>query len=151
NAPGYYPQPSGYTLPGYNNATPGYSTQPYGFTLPGYDRGYINAAVASGNQANNVATNGPGNNLDKSRAYIHVKVPANAQVLFDDTPMTQTGPARIFMTPVLAKDKNYSFQITARWTEDGKERQQVRTVPIVPGQTAQVDFLTPENNDNNPA
>jgi uncharacterized protein (TIGR03000 family) len=73
-------------------------------------------------------------------ARIHVHVPANAKVLIDSNPTAQTGTDRVFRTPALADDHPYSYEISARWTQDGTERRETRVVRFLPGQTVEVDF-----------
>jgi uncharacterized protein (TIGR03000 family) len=73
-------------------------------------------------------------------AYIRVRVPAGAQVFFDDNPTAQMGTDRLFVTPPLDRGERYSYVVSARWMEGGKERRESRTVPVAPGQTAAVDF-----------
>jgi uncharacterized protein (TIGR03000 family) len=87
---------------------------------------------------------------DPSRAYIRVRVPADAQVMFDGTPTKQTGTDRMFMTPSLAGNQNYTYDITAQWQENGKDRKQTKTVKLVPGQTVDVDFTSGQGQNNNP-
>ena len=82
------------------------------------------------------------NSTDASRAMVRVRVPANAQVFFDDSPTTQTGPDRTFMTGPL-EPGTYSYNISARWMENGKERRENRSVRVTPGQTADVNFMGP--------
>jgi uncharacterized protein (TIGR03000 family) len=76
-------------------------------------------------------------------ASIHVRVPENAQVFFDDTPTTQTGRDRMFATAPLDSGKNYTYTISARWTENGQERRDSRTVRLNLGGTVDVDFTAP--------
>jgi uncharacterized protein (TIGR03000 family) len=81
--------------------------------------------------------------MEKTRAYIRVRVPDGARVLFDDSPTTQMGRDRLFVSPPLEDGQSYRYQVSARWTQDGKERTENRSIRVMPGQTATVDFSEP--------
>jgi uncharacterized protein (TIGR03000 family) len=125
----------GYYSP-YNYSAPYYATPAYGAAN---NSGIASAAYQSAYPPSMTA-------MDTSRAYIHVHVPANAQVLFDNTATEQTGPERTFMSPPLEGNQNYSYQITAKWMENGKDQQQTRTVRLVRGQNVNVDFTPAQGN-----
>jgi uncharacterized protein (TIGR03000 family) len=78
--------------------------------------------------------------IESDRAYIRVRVPAGARVFFDDAPTRQAGTDRLFVSPPLDNGESYSYQVSARWMQDGRERQENRTVRVLPGQTVNVDF-----------
>jgi uncharacterized protein (TIGR03000 family) len=78
--------------------------------------------------------------MDASRAYIRVRVPAGAQVMFDGSRTRQTGTDRLFQSPPLQVGAAYTYQVSARWQVNGYERNEVRTVRVVPGQVVDVDF-----------
>jgi len=101
---------------------------------------YIDGTFAPSYQSFYPPTGAIQNSADASRAMVRVHVPENAQVFFDDSPTTQTGPDRTFMTGPLEQG-TYSYTISARWMENGKERRENRTVRVIPGQTAEVDFM----------
>jgi uncharacterized protein (TIGR03000 family) len=73
-------------------------------------------------------------------AVIHVHVPADAQVSFEGTPTRQTGSDRLFLSPPLDPAQTYTYDISARWLQDGKERREERTVSVRAGHTVNVDF-----------
>ncbi len=152
---GYYGQPgygwgSGYYGHPGTFMTPGYSAQPYVYGAPGYDQGYSTVMPSAGYQS----FYPPGGTFqgqapqDNSRAYIHVRVPANAQVMFDGTPTQQTGTDRTFQTPPLQVNQNYTYEISASWMDNGQQRKQTRTVHMTPGQTVNVDFMSPQGNQS---
>jgi len=123
-----YVQPAGFPA-----QTSGYAT-----VMPGYG-GYQAFYPPTG-----VAQPATQPTTDSSRAYIHVRVPADAQVMFDGSPTKQTGAERMFMTPSLAAGSNYSYEISAKWMDNGQPREQTRTVRLTPGQTVNVDFSAPQ-------
>jgi len=74
-------------------------------------------------------------------ARITVRVPdPNATVLFDGAATTTKGTVRDFDTPPLSQG-DYSYQITAKWMENGKEMTKTQTVHVIPGAQAIVNFL----------
>jgi uncharacterized protein (TIGR03000 family) len=75
---------------------------------------------------------------------VRVLVPADAQVWFSGEPTTQRGSPRLFVTPSLAEGKALTYEVRARWTEDGKAVEQTRQVVVHPGDRITVDFLTPQ-------
>jgi len=116
-------------------SSPGYYSQPYAYSAPasGYPAaGYQSLYPPSGTTQPSTM---PG--------YVHIRVPADAKVFFDDTPTTETGPDRMFVTPPLDPNQNYSYEISARWMDNGQERKQTRTVRPMPGQTVDVNFMSP--------
>jgi len=81
------------------------------------------------------APSAPGN-----RARIRLIVPAGAKVWFGNTATQQTAPARHFESPELTPGKDYVYDITARWTENGKEVTRTRHVGVSAGSSVTVDF-----------
>jgi uncharacterized protein (TIGR03000 family) len=82
-----------------------------------------------------------GNISDK--ALISVKVPANAEIKFDDFKTTQTGAARQFITPALEGKGDFSYEIHAHWMEGDKPIDQTRKVTVRAGGRATIDFTAP--------
>jgi uncharacterized protein (TIGR03000 family) len=125
----------------------GYNVNPYAYSSPIYNSGYTTVIPGSGvYQAAyppQGAVQGQGT-IDASRCYIHVHVPANAQVMFDNTPTQQTGMDRTFMSPALDNNQNYTYQISARWMDNGQQRNETRTVRLIQGQSVNVDFTSPQ-------
>jgi uncharacterized protein (TIGR03000 family) len=145
---GYSPYWSGYSMSpyaGYNYTQPFTYSQPVTYAQV-RDTGYA-PVVPAGYQS--FYPQGGTQGQQDNRAFIHVRVPPNAQVFFDDTPTKQSGPERNFVTPPL-DGKNYSYDVSARWTDNnGKEQRESRTVRLTPGQSINVDFMTSASTNNN--
>jgi uncharacterized protein (TIGR03000 family) len=75
-----------------------------------------------------------------TRAHVTAKVPADAQIWFDGTPTTSTGPVRQFDSPPLTPGSRYGYEVRARWTENGHEVTQTQQVAVTAGAHVQVDF-----------
>jgi uncharacterized protein (TIGR03000 family) len=74
-------------------------------------------------------------------AKIDVIVPSStAAVLIDGKATAQKGTMRKFETPDLASGRSFSSEFTVRWTENGQQREQSRTVSYRAGQHLTVDF-----------
>jgi uncharacterized protein (TIGR03000 family) len=72
-----------------------------------------------------------------------VRVPADAEIWFDNTKMTRTGTVREYVTPALTPGQEYSYMVRAHWTAGGRVVDQTHKVSFRPGQSILVDFLTP--------
>jgi len=144
---GYYsPYYGGYVMPDmYANP------QPYNFSSPIVTGGYYYPGMVSSSQSlypPDGRMQG-GMLMDNTRALIDVRVPANARVLFDNSPTQQQGTNRRFVTPPLEPNNQYVYKITAEWTENGQQRHEDRTVRLTPGQTSQVNFLSGQQQNTN--
>jgi uncharacterized protein (TIGR03000 family) len=73
-------------------------------------------------------------------ATLDVQVPADAEVWVQGRKTTLTGRGRRFQSPPLQPGFTYKYEVQARWTENGAELTQVRTVRVRPGQTEVVAF-----------
>jgi uncharacterized protein (TIGR03000 family) len=77
---------------------------------------------------------------EAARAEVLVRLPrADAELWFDNTPTKQTGKVRRFYTPPLASGR-YTYEVRARWQEDGRWRQEVRSIYLHAGDVLEVDF-----------
>jgi uncharacterized protein (TIGR03000 family) len=111
-APNYYNGPPSYAVdPGVNYAQP--QSSPY----------YGNPAMA------------------QQTANMTVLLPApNAQVWFDNTPTSQQGVERVFHSPSLAPNQNFTYTIRAHWMENGQPVDQERQVVVQAGKNVTVNF-----------
>jgi uncharacterized protein (TIGR03000 family) len=139
---GYYP---------YYNTYPSssYDTYPYVESSPTYDSGYAGSYGDVGSSTppavNYQSFYPPATATTESDngAHVTVTVPAGAQLWFDGTPTTSTGSVREFNSPPLTPGHRYSYEVQARWNENGKEVTQTQKVQVGAGTHAQVDFPVP--------
>jgi uncharacterized protein (TIGR03000 family) len=75
-------------------------------------------------------------------ALITVKIPAEADLWFDDLKTFQGGSYRRFLTPPLGKGHNLSYNLRARWQIQGVELTRVERIQVVPGERFTINFLT---------
>jgi uncharacterized protein (TIGR03000 family) len=75
-------------------------------------------------------------------AHVSVTVPPGAEIWFDGTATTSIGTVRQFNSPPLTPGK-HSYEIRARWSEDGREVTQMQRVGVTPGAHVNVSFPVP--------
>jgi uncharacterized protein (TIGR03000 family) len=80
---------------------------------------------------------------DSNRAVIRLRVPANAQVWFDNKPTSLTGALRRFFSEGLQPGKDYSYQIRVRWTEGGRAVEQTRKITFRSGDQLTLNLMQP--------
>jgi uncharacterized protein (TIGR03000 family) len=71
---------------------------------------------------------------------VSVNVPANAEVWFDGQKTNQTGPDRVFHSPPLRPGIGYMYLVRAKWSEGGRETEQVQTITVHAGERVVVAF-----------
>ena len=76
--------------------------------------------------------------------YLTVRVPADADFFVDGVATRQTGTSRKFVSPALAAGQEYAYELTARWSENGREVVQTRRVNVTAGDRRLVDFTQPD-------
>jgi len=78
--------------------------------------------------------------IDQS-VLLEMRLPVSTAELFIDGQRTnQTGVLRTFRSPPLDKDKRYTYEIEARWQEDGKPISRLEKVVVEAGQQVRIDF-----------
>jgi uncharacterized protein (TIGR03000 family) len=144
---GYYPSRWYYSSPGYttyyypSNSYTTYapadyypsSTPSYSYSAPGDTSSYYGYGAAAM----------PREGADTARLNVRLPDP-DARVWIEDKETRQRGTLREFVSPPLNPDKRYTYEVRARWMENGKEMERTRTVPVRANDTATVDFTAPE-------
>jgi uncharacterized protein (TIGR03000 family) len=78
---------------------------------------------------------------DPNVANVEVRVPENAKIWIDGQTTTPTGAVRHFVSPPLEKDKSFTYEIRALWTDaNGKEIDQTKKVQVKAGGWIGVNF-----------
>jgi uncharacterized protein (TIGR03000 family) len=120
---GGYSSPSYYSGDYYSSPSTTYSYPAPSYGSPSYSYG----AMAREERANT--------------AQVDVRVPdPNAEIWIEGSKTQQRGTLRLFESPPLNPDKNYTYDIRARWTENGREVERTKTVPVRANERANVDF-----------
>jgi len=147
-----------YGAPAYGYYHHGYGAYPfrYGYGIGSYYRPYAYPGYASSYYPSDYAYVAPSVTTYQSNYYVaptvevgntalvDVYLPTpDAAVWFGDYPTQQTGTARQFQSPPLAPGRNFTYNITARWTVGGQPVQQTRAVVVQAGSRAAVDFNQP--------
>jgi len=77
------------------------------------------------------------------RVQIHLQVPVNARVWFDNEKTVQNGSSRDFITPPLSTGKEFSYAIRAEWTDNGHKVESTRRIRIHAGDRVSLDLSGP--------
>jgi uncharacterized protein (TIGR03000 family) len=75
-----------------------------------------------------------------------VTLPPDAKLFVDGAPTTSTSSSRLFVSPALDGDENYSYTLRAEVIRNGRTVTETRKVPVWPGETTNVvllDFRAP--------
>ena len=73
-------------------------------------------------------------------AHVTVRVPADAVIWFDETRMTSIGSSREYQSPPLTPGTRYTYDIRARWNENGQTVSQTQKVEVTAGGRIDVTF-----------
>jgi uncharacterized protein (TIGR03000 family) len=73
-------------------------------------------------------------------ALIEIKVPADAQIWFDGTRTAQTGAVRYYVTPRLGAGRTWTYEVRARWQQDGQPVTRTRQLQLEAGKEARLDL-----------
>jgi uncharacterized protein (TIGR03000 family) len=131
-----------YTAPYYYGSTY-YSPSVYSSSPTMYGNAFVSGTTASG--ANSTTQSFyPPNWRGDMPAFIDVQVPADAQIWFDGESTSQGGMERTFRSPPLAQGQNYSYEVKARWNENGKDMERTRKVGVHAGERVNVNLMANE-------
>jgi uncharacterized protein (TIGR03000 family) len=125
----------------YYYTNPTYESSPI-ITYPSSPTGYVldsSASMPAGTVTTQAFYTGP--SRDPNAALVRVSVPnSNANIWFDGSPTQQQGFQRLYVTPPLDRNRNYTYAIKASWMENGQEVSREKQVDIRAGQEAFVSF-----------
>jgi uncharacterized protein (TIGR03000 family) len=76
-------------------------------------------------------------------AYLTLRVPAQAEISFDGEKTMQKGALRRYISPPVNPSGMYTYEIKAKWMQDGQERVVTRNVDVRAGEQLQVDLTRP--------
>jgi uncharacterized protein (TIGR03000 family) len=112
----------------------------YGGSYPWYDyQPYYGWSFSSGSDMSEYADGSTLQQPDYS-AHITVTLPADAELWFNGTKMTNTGPERNFRSPELTPGRRYTYDVLARWKEHGQEVTQSRKIAVRAGGSVYLEF-----------
>lgn len=80
-----------------------------------------------------------------SSALIEVRLPADAQLWFENTSTGQTGAYRRFQTPPLSPGRELVYTVQVRWIVNGAELSRIEEVHVAAGGRYIVNFLTTDH------
>jgi uncharacterized protein (TIGR03000 family) len=71
----------------------------------------------------------------ENRVMLNIQAPAGANLWISDVFVGQGGSSRQFVSPPLENGRTYTYDIKARWMQDGREMTSTRTLEFQGGQT----------------
>lgn len=86
---------------------------------------------------------GTSTGLNKADGLLAVNVPEDAKIFVNGQPTSSTGAARQYVSRDLANGYNYAYEVRAEVVRDGKTVEQVKTVNVRAGETANLAFDFP--------
>jgi uncharacterized protein (TIGR03000 family) len=87
--------------------------------------------------------------LDRSSVYISVNVPAEAKIFVNGNPTTSTGTSRQFVSRGLRTGRQYTYELKAELSRDGKTLTDTQVVQLVAGERKEVAFKLNEAAEQN--
>jgi uncharacterized protein (TIGR03000 family) len=146
-APGYYGSsyyPWTYYTPSYYSSGV-YGYGPYALGTPaaaGFTSYYYEPAGSVEDRSiMPVAYEEPGT---EDAVHLRVRVPADAELFFDGQPTKQRGTEREFYSPPLTPGRDYTYDIKARWNDNGKTVERTRKVQVHADDWINIDMTSPE-------
>jgi uncharacterized protein (TIGR03000 family) len=146
---------SGYVYPGTSSSagpsafygrtwSPTYSPTYQSYNLPIYSSNSMPVVVNANSTPSMVTEEEQEEPASAMRtASIQVRVPANAEIWFDNSKTRQTGALRIFVSPPLDSGKMFTYVVHARWTDNsGKVIDQTKKVEVQAGTWSIADFTS---------
>src|SRR5262245_11060717 len=131
---GSYPYSSGFYPYSDDYLPDSYATEPY-------DDSYL-GSVSTYNTSYSSSYYQPPQQ-DNLSADVTLTVPADAELWFNGTKVTSTGTVREFRSPPLALGHQYTYDIRARWNENGHPVTQTQEITVTPGGLVRLEFPIP--------
>jgi uncharacterized protein (TIGR03000 family) len=131
---------SGSSYRGSYPSSPNYSAAPT-YTYPTAPATNVQSAAPGSGGNSDRAFYSPAESFPEERAVsLNIAVPAGASIWFDGVATTQQGALRRFISPRIDSDQDYVYNITAKWTSNGKEIAQSRRLVVRAGDVVNVTF-----------
>ena len=113
---------------------------PYSGHSPRFGAGYGDAPPDGPDRSSGQGGPARGKPAPGRTARVTVRVPADAELWFDEATTKSTGRVRRFVTPELAPDREFTYEVRARWHEDGRLVTRTRKAVVTAGADVEVDF-----------
>jgi uncharacterized protein (TIGR03000 family) len=125
-----------------SSANPDRSSSPSGVGT-GIGGDYVPPYLKASDTGSRLPTNG----VQDNKAHIWLRVPAGAQVWVDGTRTRQTGETRHYYSPPLTPGKKYAYEISVRWTRDGKPVEKNQRIIVQAGSMIRQDVTQQRDNE----
>jgi uncharacterized protein (TIGR03000 family) len=126
----YYSYGRGFYFAGYLGPVPGGPVYPFGYRCPAHEPALVHAepTVPAPFAA------------DPTAAMLNVRVPTDAVVWLEGNPTKQSGASRLFVSPPLERGHDYTYEVRARWKDNGRDVEETRTLTVHAGDRLNVAF-----------
>jgi uncharacterized protein (TIGR03000 family) len=150
--PRYYGS-SGWYAPGYTRwYAPGYTRwygprYSYDWSTPSYYSSSFPTARSGSFYSSDMSRGGyygaqAGDTAPADRTVvIDVRVPSDAEIWFEGAKTQSTGTFREFVSPQLEPGQDYTYQMRARWMDNGQEVNKTRELRVRAGDQLSLDLL----------
>jgi uncharacterized protein (TIGR03000 family) len=102
---------------------------------------YYGCDVAPSQDGGQVGAISPsGAPIYRDRATVDVRLPADAKLYADGSPIPVTSSRTIFVTPQLQDGKDYNYRLEAVWSREGKTVRRSQSVSLRAGQVSEAQF-----------
>jgi uncharacterized protein (TIGR03000 family) len=152
---GYYGRGWGYGgrwggYPGsYAYSYPMYGGSSYAYGSPG---GYSTYQSLYPPQSASPGSYGAGQAVSSNVVTATFRLPTpDAELWVEGEKMSATGTTRQFVSPSLEPGRNYTYTFRARWTEDGRPKEQTKEVRVSPGDRINVTFGDKDDSEKRPS
>jgi uncharacterized protein (TIGR03000 family) len=135
----HWNRPGGYSYQGFPGWYGGYGWYGGSYNRP-YSYGWYPNYYYGDNGMESGMPFGFGGPTAEPKARLLVVVPPDARVYVDDQATRQTGIERIYESPPLEQG-TYTYNIRAKWTENGKEVSHEKKVKVEPGRMSVANFM----------
>jgi len=75
-----------------------------------------------------------------NEVLFEVRAPEKAEIWFEGKKTEQTGTIRQYVSTGLTPGQKYTYELKAKWMEDGKEKVETRNIEVAAGQFKTIDL-----------
>jgi uncharacterized protein (TIGR03000 family) len=86
----------------------------------------------------------------EATARVNVLVPSQATLYIQGVRMNETGSYREFVSPPLVPGEDYTYNLRAVWSEDGRDVTRNQLIHVRPGERYEVDLTRPAESREEP-
>ena len=119
-----------------------YPPRPYNY-YDAYPQQYAPYPPANNGVSQPPAPPAPAYSTNPNAVVFNVRVPPNAEMWFEGNKTSQTGGQRVFESPPLKPGVDYSYEVRAKWMENGRQKDETRKLTVRAGEQVAINFMPP--------